>query len=833
MGTTRVPAVCMAVFCTAALSTTLLCATAPALAAWSHDSDENTLICGEEGNQIDPAIAPDGEGGAFIAWADFRDDGVADAYVQHVDSHGRLLWGAGGVQVCAADSSQLSVDVDADGEGGAVVVWQEKRMGAACWVFAQRIDAGGSQVWSPDGVRVCDDFHGQYDPMVVSDGSGGAYVVWEDVRNAQGFTFYWQQLDASGTPLWSSGGLEVGPWDSAHAEPSVAPDSRHGALVAWKNTGASGDSDIRATLLLPGHSWASNGVIVADLSTEGYGPDIVSDGSGGAVVAWLDLRSGMSSDVYAQRVDSDGNEVWATNGVVVCDDAAWQSDMRLTTDGEHGAIVTWSDGRNGGDVYAQRVSAAGTALWTDDGVVVCGADDGQVVQQIVSDGAGGAVIAWIDFRPGGEGIYAQRVDAAGNPLWMADGVALTTAPGIQSYRVVASDGEGGAVVTWRDSRGTDYDIYAQRIERNGYLGYPSGDIDYVRDVPGDQGGQVYLAWNASYLDPWPEMQIENYTLWRAIGPARAGARTPEWLPAEAVVLTGAAELADVGLEEDEQPEAGPPEPPGPVFLLEERARGTFYWELVQTVPAYHLESYGATVPTLFDSTATTDEYHYFQTIAHTSDPTVFWVSLPDSGRSVDNLAPGAPLALLAGVVEVDVELTWSPSGHLDEDLSHYDVHRNEAPGFTPDEATLVATATDTVFLDLDPGPITWYYRVVAEDVHGNEGDASNEALATLGTGVGSPELPSVLTLRGSFPNPLGPGTEIVFALPAPAHVTVDVYSVDGRRVATLADGEMDAGPCTVSWDGTDAGGAAVPAGVYLYRVEAGAERVGGKMVVVR
>jgi len=554
---------------------------------------------------------------------------------------------------------------------------------------------------------------------------------------------------------------------------------------------------------------------LCDLSTGQYYPRIVSDGVGGAIVAWIDIRNGYY-DIFAQRVSPGGFPLWTDDGVAVCNGSDVQDYPAVTTDGEHGAIICWQDDRSGSwDIYAQRVSAAGAAVWTADGVAVCSDAGLQAYPEIASDGSGGAVIVWYDNRMLGDDIYGQRIDGSGTALWSTDGVAVCTAGGIQLEHRVVADGGGGVIVTWQDLRGTDEDIYAQRVERNGYLGYPSGEIVSVRDVPGDQGGQVNIAWDASYLDPWPATEIEKYTLWRAIRPTRGGAR----LPADALVLTSAAEI--------------PQEASGPVLLKDERARGTFYWELVATVDAYHLGTYSEVVPTLFDSTASSSEYHYFQTIAHAWNPAAFWTSLPDSARSVDDLAPGAPLALLAGVVSADVELVWSPSGYLDEDLAHYNVHRSGTAGFLPDGTTLVGTATDTTFTDLDPGTGTWHYRVVAEDVHENEGDPSNEASVTLGTGVDDPEVPAVFALRGSYPNPLVGGTRIVFDLPVPAHVTVEVYSIDGRRVATVNDGPMDAGVKAVAWNGRDDEGLAVPGGVYLYQVEAGSEQARGKVVVVR
>src|SRR5206468_3053271 len=101
-------------------------------------------------------------------------------------------------------------------------------------------------------------------------------------------------------------------------------------------------------------------------------PVLVSDGTGGAIVAWSDYRSGGSYDVYAQRVNSAGAVLWTFNGVALCTVAGEQSLPSIAQDGAGGAVVTWQDYRSGqGDIYAQRVNASGTPLWTLDGVAIC------------------------------------------------------------------------------------------------------------------------------------------------------------------------------------------------------------------------------------------------------------------------------------------------------------------------------------------------------------------------------------------------------------------------------------------------------------------------------
>src|SRR5512143_979930 len=128
-----------------------------------------------------------------------------------------------------------------------------------------------------------------------------------------------------------------------------------------------------------------------------------------------------------------------------------------------GAIVAWYDDRDsattGADIYAQEVNAAGLVQWPANGVVICTAANKQDLPVLVSDEAGGAIIAWEDRRSGtNDHVYAQKVNADGVVQWTADGVAICTATGDQLLPAIASDGAGGAVITWEDHRGGGADV---------------------------------------------------------------------------------------------------------------------------------------------------------------------------------------------------------------------------------------------------------------------------------------------------------------------------------------------------------------------------------------
>src|SRR5207244_2841938 len=140
------------------------------------------------------------------------------------------------------------------------------------------------------------------------------------------------------------------------------------------------------------------------------------------------------------------------------------------------------------DLYAQRVNAAGVTQWTADGVAVSTFAGEQSSARMVTDGAGGAIIAWIDKRNGADfDIYGQRVNSAGTSQWTANGVAVCTAPNSQSSLVLSTDGAGGAVAAWSDARGggANTDVYAQRIRSSGTNG-----PDYTLTSSTGSGGMI-------------------------------------------------------------------------------------------------------------------------------------------------------------------------------------------------------------------------------------------------------------------------------------------------------------------------------------------------------
>jgi hypothetical protein len=87
--------------------------------------------------------------------------------------------------------------------------------------------------------------------------------------------------------------------------------------------------------------------------------------------------------------------------------------------------------------------------------------------------------------------------------------------------------------------------------------------------------------------------------------------------------------------------------------------------------------------------------------------------------------------------------------------------------------------------------------------------------------------------RPSTPNPFGSRTTVRFDMRRTGKVSLAVYDITGRRVATLVDRELTAGPQAVQWDGRDPAGARLPSGLYLAELAMGGERITTRLVLAR
>jgi hypothetical protein len=492
-----------------------------------------------------------------------------------------------------------------------------------------------------------------------------------------------------------------------------------------------------------GRALLTDSLAIATAAGGQSAPAIVPDGAGGAIVAWQDLRSSVTEiDIYAQHVLASGDvdAAWPANGAALCVIEGQQNTFTMTSDGAGGAIVTWMDTRPGAsvaDIFTQHVLASGIvdARWPVNGLAVSTAAGLQEFPAIVEDGAGGAIITWDDARSVASGldVYAQHVLNSGvvDPAWPVDGRALCTAAGDQGRGSITSDGAHGAIAVWTDARavGTDH-IFAQHV-------LASGAVDPVWPVDGTPVSNAALIESRPLAVPdgdggaivnWQGFTVQLNMYVQHV--TAAGIVDPTW-------SAGGLALTDT----DRQQSHGAIVPDG-------AGGAVIAWQDSADIVAQHVLASGALDP-----------------------------AYPDTGRAVCNL-PSAQ-----GVPE------------------------------------LVATSGGGAIA-------TWVDGRMGVDIF---------ALQVLAAGTA--DVPNSAPPEFSFarpsPNPVRASLTLRYALPRQAAVRLGIFDITGRRVRDLVSRAETAGEHTIQWDLRDERGEAVGVGVYFARLEVDRRTLTRKLMALR
>jgi hypothetical protein len=724
---------------------------------WSTSPFINNPIYTGTGTQNNPQICSDGTGGAVITWQDDR-NGSPDIYAQRVSALGVAQWT---VPICMAAGDQIYPQICSDGTGGAVISWQDFRSGNYD-IYAQRVNASGGAQWLANGVAICTATNNQYNPQICSDGTGGAIIPWQDLRSGSNFDIYAQRVNASGVVQWTSDGVAICTATNSQTNPQICSDVAGGGIITWFDYRSTSNYDIYAQRVVSGSvQWTANGVAICTATNNQYSPQICSDGAGGGIITWEDYRSASSYDIYAQRVAS-GSVQWTTDGVAVCTSTGAQQSPRICSDGTGGAVITWQDSRTGSlDIYAQRV-ASGSVQWTANGVAICMATNSQMNPQICSDGAGGGIITWEDYRSASNyDVYAQRI-ASGSVQWTADGVAISTATNNQSSPQICGDGVGGGIITWADNRSGNYDVYAQNVDRYGYLGIMAPIVANVQDVVNDQGGKVALLWNHSPLDSWNNQTVTSYRIYRGV--RSSGALASYAVLGEKEYVAKESHLAALPrtymVQRNEEVASSDP----------------IYWEGIANFTAEGLETYNYAAPTLSDSGPQGNSMNYFMVRSKTASSTIYWDSQPDSGYSVDNLPPSTPIGGRVSVIAANsIRVSWEPNT-VDPDVGYFAVYRSTTSGFTPSPTSLLGTTADTAYMDnAAVSGSAYYYRVTTVDIHGNQSTPTDELSLSFTRSLAAGW--NMVSLPGSMP-------DAYYLTAYPGATTNSLYSFSGTYVLT-------------------------------------------------
>jgi hypothetical protein len=402
-------------------------------------------------------------------------------------SYAVKLLGATGLPDPAWPAEGKSFDLPYNGSVVAVMPDDNGGMKAileSIGLYSQDISSNGDLLW-PTNNRVSDDDFVQgtsfypWGTRLVSAPNGRVAVFWSNFKSLAIGTYSSvnMQIFDNGQALGPV--IEIS--SLSHAIPnSLSPvynafaDST-GFYVLWE--GSDGKSLIQKTNLDGVPQWTPGGVSAIDTTATAWNYTahlrMISDGAGGAIVAYVDTT--ISPSIRVQRINSSGaRENWGSdqNGVIVGESDENNHPIFIASDGSGGAYLSWT---NNGDVYMSRINSSGEIYtgFENPGKVVLGtAAIDETAYNMVADGQGNA---FIFYQYDNSSRYlVQKINGIGTPVWPGGGVPIDTIdsskwirwsdPVLGTDDLDIPDGNGGIILSW--SAG-NYDIYTQKLDSNG------------------------------------------------------------------------------------------------------------------------------------------------------------------------------------------------------------------------------------------------------------------------------------------------------------------------------------------------------------------------------
>lgn len=764
----------------------------PLFASWPAADTSCLPIIAYKGVQWNVHGVSDTRNGAIMVWQDRRDDIADKIYGQRVDATGGKMWNSTGIQLSYSAGFQYYPQMRPDGSGGAFIVWEDNRTGSDYDIYAQHVAADGTLLWGSSAAAVCAFSGHQYNPQLIPAGDGGIIVVWQDKRNGP-FDIYAQRLNAAGSTVWSSGGQVICMADQDQVEPQLASDGFGGAFIAWTDYRANTTfPDIYAQHITADGSipWPFDGIPICRLANTQWKVQIVTDGNAGAIITWQDRRSGTVDQIYGQRIDWSGTSLWQPGGIPLCTAQGIQYNQQMVSDNAGGAFIVWQDNRTGSeyDIYAQHVSTDGQLVWSPLGAPICTVAGQQYFPEIIFNGSN-VLFTWQDKRSGTDyDIYCQAVDINGTLLWSKDGRRALRSTADQVTPQIIDDGAGGAICAWQDYQSGDgtSDISAQRFGANGELG----------------GGMLRSFTQAEYAVRSVRFvsKLKGITKMPTVGNAR-----------DSLFLRFAF-------------------PDGIIIGVDRTADKKYYgWIKYSNSNGVRNALPQSLTPRKFDMITSKRKF-----VGALKNPTA---------TTYNNQLVGELLTLHLNIAASDYGFTAAGFGDLifnDPDdptnpLNHRPLRKlilwidstltmwQEYPSVSYVQMAATLHRINSAFsgpLDtLSTSPLKfsavkslYSYNFLATGIPLKQG--STVAVGSLPIQPGEEVLPTYCELLQNYPNPFNPSTQIGFTLTEPSIVTLAVYNVLGQEIVRLFDhAALDEGFQAMNFDGSR-----VASGTYFYRL---------------
>tara|TARA_B110000495_G_scaffold125416_1_gene109076 strand:+ start:2196 stop:5213 length:3018 start_codon:yes stop_codon:yes gene_type:complete len=456
---------------------------------FAHKIDKNgnilwgetgTVVTNLPGRQEDPVAIEDGDGGAFIAWVDYRFDDAGDVFIQHVNNDGSILMDPNGVALAQFQGQQISINMCTDSLGGVFVTWQDKRGGVDDDIYGTHVDANHNIVEPGIGIPIVVQGGTQSAKSIEYAGNNEAFICWSDSRQGENIDIYGQRLDVAMSPTFTENGIPIASTAGLETRPRTTFVNNTTSIVTWKF----GDENARILFQFVDQNGLvfSSAKPVSEYDAIQTGPRLKRNSQGDVFLSWKDLRfDPVDGDIFMQKINATGALEW-NDGVQVDLTEGVNFSGRFSANSVGGFDIFWEKGIFPNvDILFQSFDLNGQPQ-SDAPIIVAGDEGYQFAPNIITGSNDSVFVVYADQGSGSVDLKINYYKGITSLFETGGLLAVKGLDGDIKYNVGFPIDDEKIVLVWEDNRASKK-IYANVIS--------SGELSHLN------GNQISFSDNSS------------------------------------------------------------------------------------------------------------------------------------------------------------------------------------------------------------------------------------------------------------------------------------------------------------------------------------------------
>jgi hypothetical protein len=778
-------------------------------------------------------LAVDSDNNAIITVLDTR-AGPWNVYAYKISSDGSMLWGDDGVSVSNSSQTNYSPRLAVLPDNSVVVAWSPN----STIVEIQRISSDGGLMWG-DGILIEDNIESLMSPQPIVNSNGHVLVQWIGQSGpiwAADSKIYLQKYDLDGNAQWDNPTVAVGPvvFPMGNWSQQLVAEAGGGSFSAWTQFSGNVQNAVSQHITGEGAIAWTGGV---DLSTNSsnfrMSPMLsVAEETQELMAVWREANGSQSQrGISAQRLDSSGNQLWGSNGVtVVALNSSYDYlDLSMAGFGEEliSAYIQQSANMNG-DIYANRLDAEGNLVWTDETITVTNSGTAKS-DMMAGKGPNCLFIAWTENGS----VYAHCLRDDGT-LGVPD-VSFSGCTADDGTEGVEFWGECFSIENTTelgfplvpDTATTFPEELFSLINLTSLIIRGTNIAEPIPDSIGNLTNLLHLEiedLDSGGVIPSEIWNITNLTTLHLSKNGHTGFIPPE--------IGNLINLISLDLSSNQLIGEIPAELLNLINLsggITSSFLGTAFTPGLNLSDNLLTGEISTSISNLINLVSIDFSDNQFSGEIPSE---IFTLTELKTLNLSSNLLSGE----ISSEINNLINLTGIVVGFQQATTSYsaLDLSENQLSGLIPQSVCDLPLDWDDYYFneeenfEIGGNQFCPPYPSCIEDYVGEQDTTNCEQVSVI-----NETFPITYNLYNAYPNPFNPVTTLQYDLPEDGFVNITIYDMMGRIVKTMVNAQHNAGYKSIQWSATNNQGQPVSAGLYLYTIQAGDYNQTKKMVLLK